>query len=129
MLMTLSTATQITNSTNVKICRLWFQLTRSVLHQSSVQVRTRLHPALRTQSFSSRGASLPSTKACSAALLSVTLFRSTFFLSNSLSTFWKATRTINRAEWNFSRWQKQKKLLLVWFLSWSISLTTDISLQ
>lgn len=63
------------------------QLTNKVSHQSSVQVRTRLQPALRTHSFSSRTASLPSTRDWSAVQLSVMLFRSAFLLSSSLSTF------------------------------------------
>jgi len=64
------------------------QLTNKVSHQSSVQVRTLLQPALRTHSFSSREVSLPSTRAWSAVQLSVMPFRSAFLLSSSLSTFW-----------------------------------------
>lgn len=72
--------------TALNICHM--QLTSKVSHQSSVQVRTLLQPALRTQSFSSREVSLPSTRAWSVVQLSVILFRSAFLLSSSLRTFW-----------------------------------------
>lgn len=71
------------------IINFFLRHTIKVLHQSSVQVRTRLHPALRTQSLSSKIGSLPSIKFCRAALLSVMIFKSTFLFSRSFRTFQK----------------------------------------
>ena len=67
--------------------RLLLKLTIRVLHQSSAQVRTRLHPALSTQSFSSKTASPPSTKFLRAAPLSVMAFKSAFLFSRSFRIF------------------------------------------
>lgn len=68
-----------------------FALTRTVLSQSSVKVWTRSQASLRPQSLSSSWASLPSTRVCKPALISVRPDSSAFRRSDSFSRPWLST--------------------------------------